>query len=73
MLTEVFRKEALQSLAKYVRECVLVEGRHVNNGDIRRYFVKSEFVIGEPCSTQLGYDRSLNRVRIAETGAYVLH
>lgn len=46
MLVELFRKEALQSLAECVRNCVFVEEKQVYDGDIYMKFVRSGFVSG---------------------------
>lgn len=42
MLVQLFRQEAMQSLAGCVRRCVLMERKSIYNGYIRMKFVKSE-------------------------------
>lgn len=73
MLVELLRKEALQTLAEYVRECVLVEGRHVCDGDIRMQVVQLGTVNARFCHTLSDYERLPNRIKISKTGVYVLH
>lgn len=73
MLVELFRKRSLQSFADCVRKFVLVQRRHVYDGDIRRKIVKYGFLNGGFCPTLREYDSLGTRTEIPETGVYALH
>lgn len=46
-LVELFREELMQFSAEYLQKCVLLEGKHLYDRDIRMKFLKLEFVRGE--------------------------
>lgn len=71
MLVDLFRKTTLQSLAEFVRECVLVQERHSCDRDIRMKFVKLGSSGGRFCPTLSEHHRLRNRIKIPETGGYV--
>lgn len=56
-----------------MRECVLVEGRHVKDENIRIKFLKSGFVSEEFCPTLSDYIRLRYTSKSSETGGFVLH
>lgn len=73
MLVNLFKNEAMQSLAKYVKECVLVKGSDVGDEGIRIKLVKSVFVSEALCLALSDYSSLQNRIKIHETGGCVLH
>lgn len=72
MLGQLFRNEALQFLAKCVRECFSVEGMQVYDGDSRMEFVTMGFSNGGFRPTFSDYDKSRNSITVFETEDCVL-
>lgn len=73
MMLDFFRNEALLSLTKSVRECVLMNGRLVYDGIIRMMFGKLGFVDGGCCFIFSDYHRLRNETKIPETTDYALY
>lgn len=72
MMVDLFKKGALRSLREIVRECSLVEGKHVCDGDTLMKLCKSGLVSERLFPTLSDYDRMWKRIRISETKFYVL-
>lgn len=66
------RKESSQSSAKCAKECVLVDIRHVSDGDTGRLFVKSVFASKRFCYTLRVYATFRNKIKVSETAECVL-
>lgn len=67
MLIGLTRKKTFQTLLKRVRECVLVEVRHIQDADICTMFMKSALASKGFCPVLSDYDRSRSRTNISET------
>lgn len=72
MVVELFRKLVLQFLKEYVRENLLVERRHINDGDTRMKFRRSGVVSGKCCPTLSDDDKLRSRNSFSETRNCVL-
>lgn len=73
ILFGLFRKKALVSFLKCIKEWVFVEENSMGDGDIRATFVKSGFISEGIIACLKDYDRSRNMTRVPRKGRYVPH